>query len=508
MSSFSEAHCDTEVVKICLSDHYLIKTCIKTKFIHNHETVTCRTFKNFDESLFINDVETELNKLEFSRYNSIDDMWLAWKDTFNKVCDGHAPFRSFRVKDNTHPWVNSDIVAKMKTRDKLHKKALDSNDDKSFNEYRRLRNEINNDIKTCKDNYVLDMMNGDNVKEGNIWKAIDVIRCNKNKSTVSNSITCSEMNSYYANIGEQLASTIPDSPPLWKGPSSIHDFTFVAVTEEDVLKYLSLLESKSKNDVLGMDSSLLYVSRFVIVSFLTELFNISIRMGVVPVDWKKARVTPVYKGSGSKDDCGNYRPLSVICHVAKIMEKCIQKQVLSYLEEHSFITVDQSAYLKNHSTQTTLHKATDNWLNNIDDGLINGVCFFDLMKCFNTIDPEILLFKIDKYGIRNSTLYWVRSYLSSRSQCTLVNGKLSNFTNVAIGIPQVSVLGPILFLLFMNDLPSYVESVTLFADDTMLDVSARTIDEVVPKLQTEINKLVEWFFHNKLTVMLRSQVLC
>ena len=85
------------------------------------------------------------------------------------------------------------------------------------------------------------------------------------------------MNSYYTNIGEQLASTIPDTPPLWKGPSSIHDFTFVAVTEEDVLKYLSLLESKSKNDVLGMDSSLLYVSRFVIVSFLTELFNISTR---------------------------------------------------------------------------------------------------------------------------------------------------------------------------------------------------------------------------------------
>ena len=130
--------------------------------------------------------------------------------------------------------------------------------------------------------------------------------------------------------------------------------------------------------------------------------------------------------------------------------------------------------------------------------------FFDLMKCFNTIDPEILLFKLDKYGIRNSTLYWFRSYLSNRSQCTLVNGKLSNFTNVSIGIPQGSVLGPILFLLFMNYLPSYVESVTLFADDTMLDVSARTIDEVVPKLQTEIKKLVEWFFHNKLTVNVKK----
>ena len=171
-------------------------------------------------------------------------------------------------------------------------------------------------------------------------------------------------------------------------------------------------------------------------------------MGVVPVDWKNARVTPVYKGSGSKDDCDNYRPLSVIYNVAKIMEKCIQKQVLSYLEEHSFITVDQSAYLKNHSTQITLHKANDNWLNNIDDGLINGVCFFfDLMKCFNTIGPEILLFKLDKYGIRNSTLYWFRSYLSNRSQCTLANGKLSNFTNVWIGIPQASVLGMILYLL-------------------------------------------------------------
>ena len=120
--------------------------------------------------------------------------------------------------------------------------------------------------------------------------------------------------------------------------------------DDEVLTQLSMLENKSITDVLGIDSKLLFISRFVITASLTKLFNISLIKCIVPLEWKKARVTPIFKGKGDKNDCGNYCPLSVISFIAKILEKCIQKQLLFYLEQHDFITVDQSAYLKRHST--------------------------------------------------------------------------------------------------------------------------------------------------------------
>ena len=166
---------------------------------------------------------------------------------------------------------------------------------------------------------------------------------------------------------------------------------------------------------------------------------------------------------------------------------------------YRFITPDQSAYLKNHSTQTSLLKVTNDWYHNIENNLITGVCFFDISKCFNAIDHDILLFKLEKYGIRGKEFQWFSSYLNNRKQATKCNDRMSSFQSVCTGVPQGSILGPILFLLFMNDLPMYVGNCNLYADDTMLDATGKTIDEVTDSLQLEINKLSLWFKHNHLT---------
>ena len=183
------------------------------------------------------------------------------------------------------------------------------------------------------------------------------------------------------------------------------------------------------------------------------MFNHTLRNGVIPAEWKKANVTPIYKDKGSTDDNSKNRPVYVISFIAKKLEKCVKRQLMEYLQCHDFITPDQSAYLRNHSTQTVLHKAAvDGWLESMNDGLINGVCFIDFSKCFNTIHPDILLFKLQKYGFQNIAHKWFTSYLINREQCTIVHEKTSKFEMVNIGIPQGSVLGRILFLLFMNDL--------------------------------------------------------
>ena len=301
-------------------------------------------------------------------------------------------------------------------------------------------------------------------------------------------------------MGDKLTEKFKDSVPLWKGPSSSHEFQFKPVTQAEVLGYLEKLENKSKADVVNIDSKLLYIARHAVVASLTEMFNHTLRNGVIPAEWKRARVTPIYKGKGSKDDNSNYRPVSVISFIAKILEKCVKRQLMEYLQCHEFITPDQSAYLRNHSTQTVLHKAVDGWLESMNDGLINGVCFIDFSKCFNTIHPDILLFKLQKYGIHNIAHKWFTSYLTNREQCTIVHEKTSKFEMVKIGIPQGSVLGTILFLLFMNDLPLFVKNVTQYADDTMLEVTASTVDEIKFFLQLELNKLSHWCAKNKLTI--------
>jgi hypothetical protein len=263
---------------------------------------------------------------------------------------------------------------------------------------------------------------------------------------------------------------------------------------------LQKLSTQSNNDILDFDGKLLKLSYDIIDEYLAHLFNLSFSQSVVPNDWKKARVVPIYKGKGSRSDPSCYRPISVICHIAKLFESCIKIQLLAYLNEYHFISCDQSAFLSKHSTVTALHKVTDEWLTNIDEGLITCVCFFDITKCFDAINHSVLLFKLEKYGFRNNELRWFTSYLTERTQATLTHSTLSSFMPISTGVPQGSILGPILFLLFINDLPQYVLSCSLYADDTLIERSGKSLNDIIPKIQSDINCLHNWFQANKLTI--------
>ena len=208
------------------------------------------------------------------------------------------------------------------------------------------------------------------------------------------------------------------------------------------------------------------------------------------------------KNKGSKDDCGNYRPIYVICHVARVMEKSVQIQLKEYLLKHKFITHYQSAYIKNHSTQSSLHNIVSDILNGINNNETSMLCFLDLQKCFDTIDHNILLCKLEKYGIRGRNLKFFKHYLSDRKQRVNVNGQESSFLNILFGVPQGSILGPILFLLFINDLPTCLRhcECNLFADDTVIYTMSGDKQSAMTDLQSDINNIYDWFTRNRLSV--------
>ena len=183
------------------------------------------------------------------------------------------------------------------------------------------------------------------------------------------------------------------------------------------------------------------------------LFNKSQMSGIFPDDWKCARVTPLFK-QGESSDLNNYRPISVISVVAKVFGRIVYDQLYNLFNSEEIISKQQSGFRSLHSTVTALLEATDSWAFNIDRGYVNAVVFLDLKKAFNTVDREILLTKMNRCGIQGKTLDWFKSYLTNHTQQCSVKCCLPDFTTLKCGVPQGTILGPLFFLIYVNDLPN------------------------------------------------------
>ena len=327
-----------------------------------------------------------------------------------------------------------------------------------------------------------------------------------NLKSVPKNLTAEKFNTYFANIPLKIDSEFDDDKDielLWRGGKSIHKFTFDGFTIYDVTKRLQSLPDKTGNDIVGIDRRLLRIGAEYVSSSLTVILNKSLSEGAVDDDWKISRVTPVYKNDGDLNNENNYRPISVIGHVAKVLEQLVCSQLTAYLMKYKFISPDQSAYLPGHSTQTSLHRAVDDWLENINENQVTGAILLDVSKCFDTINHTLLLRKLEMYGISGTALQWFTSYLHNRRQSVCCHGKMSEPTKTAIGVPQGPVLGPFLFLLFINDVSSFMTNggvTNLFADDNFIYACGDTIDEVKERLQKCLDSIAYWYKRNRLKI--------
>ena len=524
LSTCPQHHTTTGVHKLTLSDHYMVYTCIN--IIPNrrgHRELKYRSYKNFDESQCLADFQQAYQNIndQFRKKNTndtdhdiLEHNWNHWKMLFLNVSNTHAPIKVSRLKNRCSTWISPDIIKCMYSRDHFHKKAIKSNDITRSNtywqEYRRLRNLVNKNVKRAKQIYFKDACSKNNKNPKQLWKEISRILPRKNSTQQLNDISPNTFNTYFSSIGNDVANKIPQSTLLDEYqnnfPSSIHTFEFKHIDNASTLKLLKSLPNHSKIDILTFDTRLLNLAAHIISPSLTHLLNGSLDTGYVPNDWKLAQVSPAYKGKGPVIEENNYRPLSVIAAIAKIAEKNVQLQLLTYLRKFKFITIDQYAYLQHHSTQLCLHRLFDDILENINVKEHTGLCFIDIKKCFDTIDHDLLLFKLKKYGIHNNEYNWFRSYLSDRTQVVTNNGVISDKCVMNIGVPQGTILGPILFLLFINDLPNFVQNAQLniYADDVVIYCSSTDIREAQLNLQKVMSRVYEWYTINKLSLSIEK----
>jgi hypothetical protein len=230
-----------------------------------------------------------------------------------------------------------------------------------------------------------------------------------------------------------------------------------------------------------------------------------LKYGVFPENLKTAKVTPIYK-TGDPSDVSNYRPISVLTCFSKILERAMYNRLYSFLTINNILYDKQFGFKSGHSTNHAIIHLVQEIFKAFDENKFTLGVFIDLSKAFDTVDHNILLHKLKNYGIINYNLLWFKSYLTNRKQYISFNDSKTDLATISCGVPQGSILGPLLFLIYINDLNKFsnILNSILFADDTNLFYSNKDINYLFETVNKELAKLSEWFIANKLSINIKK----
>ena len=237
------------------------------------------------------------------------------------------------------------------------------------------------------------------------------------------------------------------------------------------------------------------------------MFNLCIERSIWPDILKTADVIPIYK-AGKKNDMGNYRPISLISNIAKIFEKIIHKRLINFINKSDILSKRQFGFIKNIGTKDALNQISKTIYENLDKGLPIAITFLDLAKAFDTVNHKILLDKLYAYGVRGKGHKLIESYLSNRRQKVRIGSYESDFEIIDTGVPQGTILGPLLFILYVNDLLTKMpeNSILSYADDTAVLAKGKTWKEVENQMNKYLDEVSIWLRLNKLTINIQKTV--
>ena len=436
---------------------------------------------------------------------SVDEACDSFTTIFLSFCKTCIPLKKVLIRPNDKPWFNSELRQNIRRRDRLRRKALKSNNPTDRERYKHQRNHVNNLKKYARENYMNtldDLITNTNTGSKAFWQIMGRFMDKNTKSFTIPPLNISGDNFAYTDLEKANAlndyfcsiSTIDDTnirlPAFQKRTNST--LSHITILESEVVDILRTLKI---NKAVGPDCishrMLKYTCETIAVP-LCKLFNLSLQSHTYPKLWKLAHVMPIFK-KGDKSLVSNYRPISLISCVGKSFERVIYKNVYNHLMTNSLIHKYQSGFLPGHSTVHHLIELIHHTCIALENHKINCQIFCDISKAFDRVWHRGLLLKLENYGITSDLLMWFQSYLCHRNQKVFVNEKFSLEKFISAGVPQGSVLGPLLFLIFINDISDDLHGMTrLFADDTSLSYSSLNIRDMQLLINTDLIRLSEW----------------
>ena len=507
-----------DVLRIGMVDHYMVYAIRKINAWRlkkkKPKIIESRSLSRYNKELFRND----LRQIDWSTIldplsENPNEMASAFQEIFELILDMHAPLKKRRVRGEFAPWLNQSIRNLMRERD-LAKRAAEKSPEK-WSLYKQLRNKVTKEIRVAVQSHYHGLINENKDNPKKMWQTINNVLDRSSKSTMPASLDIGgkkltkegdiveALNHHFVSVGPKLASKIEQNAnddPLQHINNEPTTMRLTPVDDNYVPKAIKQLKNGKAPGPDKIPIILIKDAVDLISKPLTLIFNSSLWKGIFPDVWKLARVTPIFK-SGSKSEANNYRPISVISVFSRILERIVHDQVYEYLKVNKVLTMSQSAFQKLCSTITSLIDSTDYWYENIDHKQLNLAIFLDLKKAFDTVDHKILLEKLRKYGIRELSGDWFESYLKNRRQYCAANGYESRPRTVTCGIPQGSCLGPLLFIIYLNDFEKClkVSKAGMYADDTHVTVTSMNVEELVHKAQEELTQISEYMRLNKLS---------
>ena len=488
--------------------------------------------------------ETELANVEWDNLpdSNAEEYFQSFFDTLSSKVDMSFPLQKLpprKVKPDP-PWFSQALKVSSRVKNKLYRRFMDKKTQLAKVKYKDYLREYKNLIRAAKRKYYGALISTykNNIKK--VWEivrgAVGIVKNRQGKfpdyflvekkcaggklftsKVTDKKVIADGFNKFYSNVGPNLSQKIAKKNPHLEGskehlkniPRSSSNFTLCTVNEATVQYFIDKLKNKSSSGTDGLSNKVLKQVSGVLLKPLHKMINFSLSTGVVPSQLKLAKVIPLYKGAdaGSRHEYTNYRPIAILNTLSKVLEKVVEYQLRQYFRQNDLFYAAQYGFRPSRSTSHALLDLTAFVHDGVDNGSNVVGIFIDLAKAFDTLNFDVLLEKLERYGVCGTSLKWFKSYLTDRKQrVVLPCGTTSIDCEVETGVPQGSVLGPLLFIIYINDLPRSVPllKVLLFADDTSALYRSKNEQELFSTLNAQLSQLEHYFALNKLSLNVRK----
>ena len=502
------------VIDVNLSDHSAVYLRIKKIYIASSKSSFMgRSYRHYHPVQFRQNL-VDLDWQDFNECGNVDDQWNIFISKITSELDKMCPIKEFRVKNDRDPWISDYILECIKDKDCALKRAKRTKSDEDWVAARRLRNDVTKLVRNARAKYIKDGLEVDKQDSQKFWKKVNsVVKGSKNGSQVLMLVdevselevprenTADYINEFFINVGPKLAEGYNKEWSYDGIPRVVETGHILQTDVEEVVGLIKGMDISKSSCIENISSKALKDALLAIPLKVTEMFNLSFSSGKVPDVWKIGNIVPLPK-EGDKSKVSNLRPITLLPVIGKLLEKVVNKRLKDYLEGQHLLDVNQGGFRQGQSTTNTVAKFINEVYTGCNERHYTLSTFVDLKKAFDTVNHSILIKKLGLLGIGGLLLNWLIDYLHNRKQTTTANGIVSKIGSVVCGVPQGSILGPTLFLVYINDLRYVIKNCAsyLYADDTVITNTGPDLNLLTVQQEADLVRLDLWLQKNKLTL--------